>query len=98
MSRANFDYRHVWAPTLMVATPIVHDPRGLDRYLEDRWEQRAACGMQVVFRGRYDPSDERPLRRRRLLDWQEYGAHLYADHAAAIGARWCKRCFPSDAP
>lgn len=93
MSRAGFDYRLVWSPDLTTATPIVHradkmrtrevvTAQGLRvvRYMTD-------CGHLLLAKERFGE-------RGRLDRYVDRGVRLYAGHATAMGARFCRRCWP----
>ena len=50
-------------------------------------EYRTACGAQTVWRSVRKPSSH-------LVSSDDFGVHLFGTYAAAIGAHYCRRCWP----
>lgn len=82
---------YVWSPNLIDVRPIVHR-YGPDRVIqrEGRAEHRTPCGMAVLYA-------VWPLEDRGTSHYEWRGTHLLTRHAEAMGARFCRRCWPDGA-
>lgn len=90
MSR--FDYRAVWASSLMNEAVVVHeqgDGEKTKAYADgtSRVDVMTRCGAACRMR-RYRDADGK------TTSFHDFGAHIAVGHAKAIGAWFCRRCWP----